>query len=166
MRISIFITDWPFVPSTIGTASPRGIREIWRTVIAEGGGYLFLCTGRDTHLSGGLTSASEFHGFSGTPNARPRREGSPKDMNFHSHRIILSIKRPRVDGRRMGNPVFNGRFHRGSFVQTNWRPSVLGDKDSALRIEKSIEKKRIVRGILRAVRYWGIVNRSWGKIYD
>lgn len=105
----------------------------------------------DTHLSGGLTSALGFHGLSRTlARIVHGREGPPKDMNFHSHRIILSIKQL-ADGRKgkKGNSVFNEIYgRRGPFVRANWRPR-FSDKDPMPRIEKSIEKKRIARGILR-----------------
>lgn len=86
-----FIAIWAFVPPTIVTYL-RGIREIWWTVIAKGGGYLFFCIGRYPLIR--RFDQPGFHGLSRTL-ARiivRGREGPPKDMNFHSHRIILSIK--------------------------------------------------------------------------
>lgn len=83
---------------------------------------IFSFVPADTHLSGGLTSAPGFHGLSSTPGAGSGngREAPPKDMNFHSHRIILSIKRP--EGGADGESVFNEIYHCGPFVRVNWRP--------------------------------------------
>jgi len=112
---------------------------------------IFSFVPADIHLSGGLTSAPGFYGLSSTPGPPAqdpaRREAPPKDMNFHSHRIILSIKLP--EGGADEGVSFQRDLPSRFFCADELASSVPVTKIRMRRIEKSIEKKRIARGILR-----------------
>lgn len=148
------IIIWPFVLLTIDTYL-RGIRKIWWTVIAKGGGYLFFCTGRYSLIRRFDQRVRISQAFE-DPSAKScavceGRTAEGHEFSFSPNYSVHQATGGWEEGRKRGDwdSVFNEIYGcRGPFVRANWR-SGPGDKDPMPRIEKSIEKKRIARGILR-----------------
>lgn len=154
----------------------RGIREIWWTVIVQGGGGVsLLCTGGYPLIRWFDQRARISRAFQGPlprdPSVASRRRGNMTEGHEFSFSPNYSVHhaagRPAGGVERGTGSQFSTRDLRPprSFCADELAFSFLANKDPLPRIGKSIGKKRTARAavycdgkILRR-----IVSRSWGK---